>query len=640
MPISYFSSKSYSVQDPDLRSWNNRLSRLLRTGHFNDARLLFDEMPLRNTITWNSMINGYVKSRKIWKARKLFDEMPERDRDVVSWNLMISGYFSSYGDGLRYAEEGRRLFDQMPTRDLVSWNTVISGYARLGRMDDALCLFNSMPERDVVTWNAILTGFLQNGEIGRAIEWYRQMPKRTASSLSALMSGLIQNDEWDKATEILLQCGKGIDNEREDLLRAYNTLIAGYGQRGKVDKARALFDQIPYYPYRSRESMGFERNVVSWNAMIMCYVRVGDIVSARGLFDQMVEWDTFSWNTIIRGYVQVSDMEQAAMLFSQMPRADTMSWNMMISGYAQSGSLDLALDFFHRTPQKNQVSWNTIIAGCDQNGAYECAIKLFMQMQDQEEKPDTHTLSSILSVSAGLAALDLGRQIHQLITKTVNGDLPIKNSLVTMYSRCGAIIEARAIFDEMGPDKDVITWNAMIGGYASHGNGSTALELFEAMKRKRVQPTYITFISVLNACSHAGLLDKGCKYFASMISDFGIVPRTEHYAALVDIAGRHGQLKEALDFISSMPHKPDKAIWGALLTACKIHKNIELARVAADALAELEPESSASYVLLHNALADLDQWDDAKEVRKSMEGNAIKKERASSWVERSACGQY
>ena len=144
-----------------------------------------------------------------------------------------------------------------------------------------------------------------------------------------------------------------------------------------------------------------------------------------------------------------------------------------------------------------------IIAGCDQNGAYECAITLFMQMRDHYQKPDRHTLSSILSVRAGLAALVLGRQIHQLITKTVIGDLPIKHSLVTMYSRCGAIIEARAIFDEMGPHKDVIAWNAIIGGYASHGNGSTALKLFEAMKRKRVQPTYITFISVLNACSHA-----------------------------------------------------------------------------------------------------------------------------------------
>jgi len=144
----------------------------------------------------------------------------------------------------------------------------------------------------------------------------------------------------------------------------------------------------------------------------------------------------------------------------------------------------------------------------------------------------------------------------------------------------------------------------------------------------------------LNACSHAGLLDEGLKYFASMISDFGIEPRTEHYAALVDIAGRHGQLKEALDLIRSMPYKPDKAIWGALLAACKTHKNVELARVAADALAELEPESSAPYVLLHNTLADVDQWEDAKEVRKSMEGNDIKKERASSWVECSACGQY
>lgn len=586
------------------------------------------------------MMTGYVKSREILKARKLFDEMPERDRDVVSWNLMISGYFSCHGGGMRYVEEGRRLFDRMHERDLVSWNTVISGYARVGRMDDALCLFKSMSERDVVTWNAMVTGFLQNGDSVRAIEWFRKMPGRDASSLSALVSGLIQNDEWDKAMKILLGYGKEEGNEKEDIVRAYNTLIAGYGQKGRVGQARTLFDRMPYYPHReSGEKMGFERNVVSWNAMIMCYVKVGDITSARELFDQMMERDSFSWNTMIRGYVHAQDMEQAAKLFAQMPNPDILSWNMMVSGYAQSGNLDFSLDFFSKTPQKTLISWNSIIAGCDKNGDYEGAIKFFMQMQVKEVKPDRHTLSSILSVCTGLASLDLGRQTHQQITKTIIPDIPLNNSLVTMYSRCGGISEARTIFDDMGLLKDVITWNAMIGGYASHGYATTAIDLFEAMKRKRVQPTYITFISVLNACAHAGLPDEGRKYFASMVSEFEIKPGSEHYAALVDIVGRHGQVQEALALINSMPCKPDKAIWGALLGACRMHNNVELAWIAAEKLSKLEPESSAPYILLHNMLADVEQWEDAREVRKLMAGNNIKKERASSWVDHVTCGE-
>ncbi|GAB4833484.1 hypothetical protein Ancab_031728 [Ancistrocladus abbreviatus] len=638
-PIFNYSSNPLGVHDSNVRSWNKKISQLIRIGRLSEARSVFDKMPQRNTVTWNAMISGYVKRKEVTKARRLFDKIPESDRDVVSWNLMISGYVSCHGGGTRYVEEGRSLFDQMPKRDFVSWNTMISGYARVGRMNEALCLFKSMPQQNVVSWNAMITGFLQNGDVNSAVEWFSRMPKRDASSLGALISGLIQNGELDEAQRILLESGGGVDG-KEDLVHAYNTLIAGYGQKGRIDEAERLFNQIPFDKFkRGSEKRKFERNVVSWNTMIMCYVKVGDILPARALFDQMVERDTVSWNTMISGYVQVSDMEQASHLFSHMPNPDMFSWNTIVSGYAQMGNLELALNFFERMPQKNLVSWNTMIAGYENHGRYVGAIKLFLQMQVEGEKPDRHSLSSVLGACAGLVALDLGRQIHQLVTKTVIADVPIKNSLVSMYSRCGAITEARTIFEEVKLQKDVISWNAMIGGYASNGYAAEALELFEAMNRLRVQPTYITFISVLNACAHTGLVEQGRKYFKSMVSDFGIEPRVEHFAALVDIVGRHGQLNEAMDLINSMPQKPDKAVWGALLGASRIHNNVEMARVAAEALMKLEPESSASYMLLYNSYADAEQWENAMEVKKMLERNNIKRERASSWITSAHCGE-
>lgn len=575
------------------------------------------------------MISGYVKRRETVKARKLFDEMPERD--VVSWNLMISGYMSRQGG--KAIEEARNLFYEMPERDCVSWNTMISGYAKNGRIAQALELFNSMPERNVVSWNAMISGFLQNGDVVSAVDLFEKMPERDAASVSALVSGLIQNGKLDEAARILLEWGDK-DGLREELVHAYNTLIAGYGQIGKIEEARRVFDEIPFYNDKRNEGhKRFERNVVSWNTMIMCYLKAKDIVSARKLFDQMTERDTFSWNTMITGYVHMLDLEEASKLFSKMPDPDTLTWNAMISGFAEIGSLELARDYFEKMPQKNLVSWNSIIAGHEKNEDFKESIKLFIQMQHEGEKHDRHTLSSVLSASTGLVDLHVGKQVHQLVTKTVIADIPVNNSLITMYSRCGAIKDARTIFDEMKQKKDVISWNAMIGGYASHGVAIEALELFQLMKELNVQPTHITFIAVLNACAHAGIVEEGRKHFKSMISEFGIRPQVEHYASLVDIIGRQGQLELAMNLINTMPFKPDKAVWGAFLGACRVHNNVQLAQVAAEALMRLEPESSAPYVLLYNMYADLGQWDNAAKIRLVMEENNIIKERGYSRID-------
>ncbi|KAL5982122.1 hypothetical protein ACLOJK_016191 [Asimina triloba] len=624
--------------DCDFRRWNKTISLLIRTGRLNEARWMFDEMPYRNVVTWNSMLSGYVRQREIVRARELFDAMPVRD--TVSWNVMISGYVACMGRG--HVEEAGRLFYIMPARDTVSWNTMISGYARIGRMEDALNLFRQMPGKNVISWNAIITGFLQNGDIKSAVKMFERMPTRDSASLSGLISGLIQNGKLDDAADILLKIEK--TDRDADVLDAYNTLIAGYGQRGRVYEARRLFDQIPTPLYQDKEedkiavkkggsSCRFERNIISWNSMIMCYAKAGDMNSARLLFNEMPFRDLVSWNTMINGYVHASELEEAASLFHEMPDLDIRSWNAMISGYAQRGELELAKDFFERMPQKSLVSWNSMIAGYEQNGHYEGAMGLFFQMQTNGEKPDKHTLSSVLSACAGLTALYQGMQIHQCISKTLVPDIPINNSLVTMYARCGNITDAKAIFDHMGMEKDVVSWNAMIGGYAQHGLADKALKLFGKMKGLRVQPTYITFISVLNACAHAGLVAEARKQFHCMVHEFGIAPRVEHFASLVDVIGRYGQVKDAMEVIKGMPVVPDKAVWGALLGACRVHNDINLARIAAEALMTIEPESSAPYVLLHNMYVEAGRWADATEVRMLMETNKIKKQSGCSWIE-------
>lgn len=629
--LQHYSSRPYSKMSPgmasNVRMLNNKITTLIRDSKLDVARMLFDSSKQRNTVTWNSMLSGYVKRREIVKARQLFDEMPRRD--TVSWNTMISGYV-----GCRFLEEGRVLFDQMPRRDIVSWNTIISGYAKNGRMDEAFRLFNQAPCKNTVSWNAMVTGFLQNGDLRKAVWFFKKMPERDAASLSALVSGLIQNGELDEARKILLEISCEND-DKIDKVHAYNTLIAGYGQRGRIEDARCIFDRIPYHHDHTRPER-FKRNVVSWNTMIMSYVKAKDVLSARILFDEMIEQDTCSWNTMINGYIEVFDMEEASNLFKKMPNPDVYTWNSLISGYAQMGEVEKACEYFERMPERNQVSWNSIIAAHEKNKHYKQAIELFIKMQLEGEKPDRHTLSSVLSACAETVDIQLGIQIHQQLIRIVTPDVPLNNSLITMYARCGAIMEARAIFEEMKYCKDVISWNAMIGGYASHGYATKALELFGLMKEKLVKPTYITFISVLNACANAGLAEEGRVHFKSMVNEFGIEPRVEHFASLVDIVGRNGHLDEAIDVIKGMPIEPDKAVWGALLGACKVHNNVKLAQVAAEALIRLEPESSTAYVLLHNMYADIGQWDDATEIRTLMEKHNIKKAAGYSQVDSSS----
>lgn len=613
-----------------VRKWNKAISVLGKRGRLSNARRLFEEMPHRNIVTWNTMISGYVRGREIVVARKLFDEMPQRD--IVSWNLMLSGY--AFCHGTRHIEEGRSLFDCMPHRDCVSWNTMISGYARNGLMAEAVCLFDKMPEKNVVSWNAMVTGFLQNGDVESSLDMFERMPVRDSASLGAIVSGLIGNGKLDEAAELVHRIA---DSWNEGaVLDAYNTLIAGYGQSGRIVEAHKLFNQIVLSMLSLQETNGNSssaRSAISWNTMIMSYVKAGDLPSARGLFDEMPKRDVISWNTMIHAYVENRLINEAVKLFEEMPCRDVRSWNSMILGYAQIGEVGTAREFFDNTPQKSVVSWNSMIAGYVQNGDYVSAIELFCQMRKVGEKPDWHTLSSILSSCAGLVCLYQGMQIHQLVVKTLIPDIPINNALITMYSRCGNIVQARSIFDEMNTEKDFVSWNAIIGGYAQHGLATKALGLFEEMKRMKVEPTHITFVSVLNACGHSGLVDEGRINFDSMTRDFSIKPKVEHYAALVDMMGRHGLLKQSLDFIQGMPFEPDRAVWGAFLGACRIHKDINMACIAARELIMIEPESSGTYMILHNMYVDAGLWDEAGAIRRNMEINGVKKQAGYSWIE-------
>eukprot|EP01018_Ginkgo_biloba_P025611 Gb_06576 [translate_table: standard] len=301
--------------------------------------------------------------------------------------------------------------------------------------------------------------------------------------------------------------------------------------------------------------------------------------------------------------------------------------------YSKCGLLKDARQMFDKMIERDRISWNSMIAGYAEHTHDEEALKLFEEMQRVGFKPDHFTFSNVLSVCAALAALGQGRHVHaQIISTGFESDVGVGNALVDMYAKCGSIEDARQVFDKM-PKRNIISWNAMIVGYAQHGDGNETLVLFEQMQHAHVKPNKITFVGILAACNHRGLVDEGRHHFDSMSIDYGIIPEADHYSCMVGLLGRAGCLDEAEDLINKMPFEPDAVIWGGLLAACRLYNNMELGKRVAEYLFELEPQSSAAYVALSNIYASCGSWDYVAKMRKLMKDKVLKKEPGCSWIE-------
>jgi pentatricopeptide repeat protein len=258
---------------------------------------------------------------------------------------------------------------------------------------------------------------------------------------------------------------------------------------------------------------------------------------------------------------------------------------------------------------------------------------LFHQMQLSDVALDSVTLVNVLPACANLAALQCCKHIHcYIIVRGFELDVRVVNALIDAYAKCGSLQPARQLFDKMSK-RDVVSWNVMIAGYGMDGCGEAAIALFEQMQQTGMKPDEITFIGVLSACSHAGLVDEGCRYFNRMQQDYAIPPTLEHYASMADLLGRAGLLDEARELIETMPIQPDAAVWGALLGACRIHGSVELGERVAGCLFELDPENAGCYVLLSNIYAAASQWEDARKVRVTMKERGVKKPSGCSLIE-------
>ncbi|XP_043723316.1 pentatricopeptide repeat-containing protein At1g08070, chloroplastic-like [Telopea speciosissima] len=531
-----------------------------------------------------------------------------------------------------------------------------------GDLSYAISIFSCMDEPNQFVWNTIIRGHCMSSAPIHAIAFYVHMLFAGAEpnyyTFPFLLKACAKVQATHEGKQVHAHVLKlGLETDAF----IHTSLINMYAQSGELTDARLVFDK------------GFSRDVVSFTALLTGYASAGYLDDARQVFDEIPVRDVVSWNAMIAGYAQSGRYEEALDFLQAMlrenaqPNESTMvsvlsacaqsgslelgnrvrSWikdhglgsnlrlvNALIDMYSKCGELETARGLLDRISQRDQISWNVMIGGYTRMSHYREALDLFRQMLQSKEEPNEVTFLSILPTCAYLGTLDLGKWIHVYTDKNFSNsvNMSLSTSLIDMYAKCGSIEAAKQVFDSM-KSKSLSSWNAMISGLAMHGYAYMSLQLFSRMTEEGFKPDDITFVGVLSACSHAGLVELGHKYFDIMIQDYKISPKLQHYGCVIDLLGRAGLFDEAEALMKTMEMEPDGAIWGSLLGACRVHGNVELGEFVAKHLFKLEPENPGGYVLLSNIYARAGRWEEVARIRTRLNDKGMKKVPGSSSIE-------
>ncbi|XP_042513991.1 pentatricopeptide repeat-containing protein At2g20540-like [Macadamia integrifolia] len=439
-------------------------------------------------------------------------------------------------------------------------------------------------------------------------------------------------------------------------------ILNNYTKFNKSVEAHKVFNQIK------------NPDIISWTCLISLYLQVDQPCKALAVFSELIctghRPDSFSivgalsacgrkqdlshgkmvhgmifrcdlgsdpivGNAVIDMYSRNARIEAALLVFLDMEIKDVGSWTSMLHGYVKCNDLKSARLVFDKMPQRNSISWTAMISGYIRAGNPIQALELFQKMKSEgDDPPNATTIVAVLSACADIGALDLGRSIHSYISKTnLNSeDITLCNALLDMYSKSGILDWGAKIFHEM-PKKDLFSWTTMISGFAFHGDGNSAIQVFCEMLRTGVSPNEVTFVALLSACSHAGLAEEGQRLFHRMSQIYGLEPKIEHYGCMVDLLARAGLVEEAEKLIGEMQTDPDAVIWRSLLSACLVQGNVKLAQMAGKKVIELESEDDGVYVLLGNMYCSANRREEALKTRKMMKDQNVKKKPGCSWIE-------
>lgn len=704
-----------------------------KCGFPEDARWVFDEMPEKDVVSWNSMISGCVGCCGYKEAILLFKQMQREDmkansvtvvallvacRELLDLRLgkevhgycLRNGLFDSnphvgtalMGFYLRFdVRIASLVFELMGLRNIVSWNALISGYFDVGESSKALELFVLMLmdglNCDSVTMLVVIQACAELGSLQLGMQVHQMAIKFDFSDDLYVVSALM--NMYSKIGSLKSSCDifKYVPTRDAAL---WNSLISAYVESGSLEEAMSSFNQMRLEGIREDErtaaimmplyadlpnglkngkglhayviKSGMEINTCLGNAVLNMYAELNCVEDAVTIFHKINDRDAISWNTLILALARNRLRGQAWEMFMQMHESDNkpnshtiisilaafdeenfLNIGRSVHGYVIKhgieidSSLNTALTemylycgdeataryLFECFGNKDLIAWNSLIGSYVNKNQSDKAMLVFHQMIS-EVKPNSVTIINVLSSCTHLANLPQGKCLHAYAirrTSSLGFDLFLANAFVTMYSRCGSMQYAEKIFRAI-PNKNVVSWNAIIACYGMHGCGHDAMLAFEQMLEDGFEPNRITFVSALSACSHSGLIDMGLDLFHSMVHDFHTHPEVVHYACVVDLLGRGGFLDEAQEVINSMPVEPDACVWRALLGACRVHSKTELAKPISEKLIELEPTNAANYILLSNIYAAAGLWSEVQKLRETIEENCLKKPPGKSWI--------
>ncbi|XP_020581096.1 pentatricopeptide repeat-containing protein At1g15510, chloroplastic [Phalaenopsis equestris] len=613
-----------------LRLGNALLSLFVRVHELLVAWAVFGKMIERDVFSWNIMVGGYAKAGFFDEALNLYYRMlwagVKPDLYTFPCVLRTCG-------GVPDLVRGREIHAHVIRFGFCSevdvLNALITMYAKCGYFYHARRVFDDMPLRDCISWNAMISGYVENGEHLEGLRLFLMMRDQSVEpdlmTMTSVISGygfLFDEKAGREMHGFAIKKGFGLHTS------LHNSLIEMYSNFGRLMEAEKLFSRMA------------SKDVVSWTAMISGFEKNRSPEMALYVFEQMkaenAAPDEITIASVLSscsssGRVDVGiELQELAQKNGLMPY--TIVGNTLLDMYSKSSCIDKAVEIFKLMPEKDVISWSSIISGFRINHMNHEALAFFRQMQ-VNIKPNSITLTVALSACAAIGALMCGKEIHAYALRSgldFQGFLP--NAILDLYVKCGKTEYALTQF-KLHETKDVGSWNIMLSGYLGRGHGDLAISLFCKMEEEGVQPDEVTFVSLLCACSRSGLVSHGLYYFGCMRAKYGVTPNLCHYSCIVDLLGRAGHLEEAHKFIQDMPIKPDVAIWGALLNACRIHRNFELGELSAKFIFEQDCTSLGYYMLLCNFYLDVGMWDKVAKVRKVMRERGLMVNPGCSWVE-------